>query len=360
MLKCYKVKIKTLAPVHIGSGQEIQKSEYVQDRKENRIYVMDTYKMFIGLERLHLVDKYEQFVLGSQRPVLFNFVKENNIRTEVYKQWAKYSYPSVPDADFKSIIQSCMKDAYGMPYLPGSSLKGALTNALLNDMLLKNERRETAFAVQNTEFKNKNQFLKQEAEKIQTDFFYKKRDEKSKLGNAANSLMRGLIVSDSKPLSCDDIVLCPKIDLKRDGTENKLNILRESICPGTVIESTITIDTAVLPIDDKRLDFALKSMYNNMQDKFLSFFPDVQKTDKTPVYLGGGTGYIQKTALYSLIHDRDTAVKTAARIHSYLAQNHKHSEDYAKYRVSPKTRKCTIIGGKKHDMGLCEISFQPI
>ncbi len=360
MLKGYKVKIETLGPVHIGSGQEIQKSEYIQDRRDDRIYVMDTYKMFKGLQRLHLAERYERFVLESQRPVLYNFIRDNAIRPEDYRQWAKYSYPSVPNADFKSIIQSCTKDVYGMPYIPGSSFKGALANAILNTMLLKKECPDIARSVENAQFKGRGRYLREEAQELQTTFFHQLREGQKNKNNAVNSFMRGLVVSDSAPLSPDDIVLCQKIDVKPGGEENKINILRECIRPNTVITLDITIDSDVLPFDEKKLDEMLRIMYDNMQKKFLSYFPDVQRTNDTAIYLGGGTGYIQKTALYSLIADRDKAVKAASSIHNNLAQNHKHLSDYAKYRVSPKTRKCTYINGKKYDMGLCKVSFQPM
>ena len=57
------------------------------------------------------------------------WLKQNGFRGTDYEQWKRYEMDagetSDPRARKQWEIQSFMKDPYGMPYVPGSSLKGS-------------------------------------------------------------------------------------------------------------------------------------------------------------------------------------------------------------------------------------------
>ncbi len=394
MIINYLAEITTLGPVHIGSGQEIKKSEYIFDRQLNRIYVMDPKKMFKGLSSLRMLDDFERFVFrqfdsvpvyrdanrsgNKQRDkVLFDFIKEKNIRPEIYKPWAAYSYKLEDSGDlFKrnNNIVAMVKDPYGLPYVPGSSFKGALVNILLGQKLMSNEDEELRNRVTSEvsgEVRSKTKYLQGSSEKCLVNGFHVLRSDKKPIYDAVNSTLRGLIIGDSKPLSVDDIILCQKVDVHKDGSEKKMPLLRECIKPGTVIEIPIEIDTDVFHYDINEIIAAITASYNNLELKFLRSFPgtsEPRRSDDNLLYLGGGTGFVQKTLVYSLYKNRDEAVKTSAKILNavFYRPNNKnakasyHLRDFEEHRVSPRVRKCTLYNGKRYDFGLCKVSFKPM
>ena len=77
MIENYKLKLKVLTPVHIGSGETIGKSEYVING--GRAYILDTYKLFKGLTQLGALNKYEDSVMKMKDISLYSFFQTNNI-----------------------------------------------------------------------------------------------------------------------------------------------------------------------------------------------------------------------------------------------------------------------------------------
>ena len=373
-IKNYEIKIEVLGPLHIGNGKKISKAEYVYDKTDKKFYIMDTFKMFKGLARLGLLEQFEKFVFeGSnnkkQKEVdLSYFLRTNNVKKEDYKSWASYSYMANSDADNKNYILECIKDPYNMVYVPGSSLKGAIRNAILNAVLLKNDKFEAiARSVETAEFKNRNYYLLQEAELLNTKIFHRMRkceDPNLKIENVVNDIFRAFRVSDSKPISTENIVLCKKVDVFGDGSRNELkNILRESIKPNTIIEASLEIDESVFKMSLESIENAIKIMYNNTKRNFLSKFPNVHNEKGVLLYIGGGSGFVSKTAIYSLYHDEKRALKNASEILDKVCPKDNmgnHKIDQYEYGVSPRVRKCTLYNNKLYDFGLCRIEFKPI
>lgn len=58
-LKHYKMKLKTLAPLYIGSGKEVTKKQYIF--ANNKIYVIDVPKFLKFIADKNLTDKYMTF-----------------------------------------------------------------------------------------------------------------------------------------------------------------------------------------------------------------------------------------------------------------------------------------------------------
>ncbi|MBR1738102.1 MAG: type III-A CRISPR-associated RAMP protein Csm5 [Firmicutes bacterium] len=379
MLKCYKVKIKTLAPVHIGSGQEIQKSEYVYDKKSGMLYVMDTYKLFEGLSKFNLLDRFEEFILRSPEATMTDFVEKNGIT--VFKDWAAYSYYVGKAKKYTNPIKGYVKDAYGMPYIPGSSLKGAIRSALLSTVLRqKNEMFANIATETEKERKGYNYLSRQSSELDVKVFHAARKNEKgepyTKINNAVNSKMRGLIISDSKPVSKDSLIVCRKEDIVKDGTAKSISLLRECIAPNTELEFTMTIDTDVFKYSAETLEVAVKSQYKYIKTAFMDNFSAAIKNDisnGTLLFMGGGTGYVSKTVTYSLFYEKvgnKRAVKNTSKILHNVFYNDRmppkmkkmasHINDPNDFGISPRVRKCTKYKDKFYDMGLCEIIFQPI
>ncbi|MCL0091742.1 type III-A CRISPR-associated RAMP protein Csm5 [Dehalococcoidales bacterium] len=110
------MEIKTLSPVHIASGREELFLDHDFVRQENQILVMDIDKM------LSLVDEHQ--LKGQLEPKIDNLINPSQ-----YSQCLAYKL-AIEGATPQRIVAQ-QKDPYLKPYLPGSSIKGALRTAIL-------------------------------------------------------------------------------------------------------------------------------------------------------------------------------------------------------------------------------------
>lgn len=351
-LKHYKIKLTTLAPVFVGSGREINKRAYIFDGSV--VYVADEKKLMDVIISKNLVNSY----FDSMQLPYFNlkiWLDKNGISD--YKSLSAYTLLGVENIDDKHSlkeIRECIKNAYNEPYIPGSSLKGLLRTIILwnkvhdNYNKLASVRKELSDGLNARKVKSA---LNSPAVKMEKSFF------NTKIDNVDASIMRGLIVSDSKPLSLDDIVLCEKIDINLKGKEKRPNILRECIRPKTEIEFDLTIDSSVFKYDIDTLNKMTEQYSKAYDDIVTSVFPQI--TDRgNGIFIGGGVGYFSKTVTYSLFNKKDDAVNF---VRSYLSKttpwNHKHKDDR---KLSPHMIKCTCCDGKIYEMGKCRIEIEEI
>lgn len=363
----YKMKLKTLSPVHIGSGETISKTEAMIDSLKNTVYIPDTNKLFCGLIQLGLAEKYEESIINGTGFDLMEFLKLNKVPQSTYLSWVRYSY-SLGSMEPKQMnISTCLKDTYSMPYIPGSSVKGAIRTAILAAELLNNHRLtidEKLGRTHNTKDKLKTmERLESGVEEglFHTIKFGKRYEQKIKKNNAVRSVFKGLLISDSEPIPTDHITLCQKIDMFPDGERKKLNVYRECIKPGTEIVFSITIDDSVFPYDTEQILAALNWYFEDQRENFLDYFSE-SKSPSIPdgdiLYLGGGTGFASKTVTYQIFNNLNTAAETVQEIMAFKFKDHYHDCDLQNYNISPHMRKCTVCDGRLYDMGLCGIAFE--
>ena len=140
-LKNYTIELTTLAPVFIGSGEQLGKKEYVYDKDDKKAWIFDKKILYKHILEEKLSDAYESYILGRNGD-LYVWMKENAISKSTYSIWAKYcldcSYTDLTERNRD--ISLFVKDPYGLPYIPGSSLKGAVRTALLGYKLSKNSQ----------------------------------------------------------------------------------------------------------------------------------------------------------------------------------------------------------------------------
>ncbi len=95
-------------------------------------------RLYRFLQEKRLTDAYESFML-NERNDFSDWLRTYHILDEQCRPWIAYTLDS-GDAVFatrgKKEIATFVKDAYGCPYVPGSSLKGALRTALLAAMIM--------------------------------------------------------------------------------------------------------------------------------------------------------------------------------------------------------------------------------
>lgn len=368
-LKQYRFVMKTLAPVFIGGGKDAGKKEYVFDRDKNTIMFFDVRKLYNGLEEQGLMPAFQDYMLKDNRD-LFTFFCSNNVKPAVYQQWASYNIP-VGDRGLinhsTKNIALFVKDPYGKPYIPGSSLKGMLRTILENAYYLDETHADMADRMADQidreidHKKGRRYYLTNENREMAEDAFHRRlfpdkhgKYTKWQLREMVNDCMRGLIVSDSRPLEPSDLCVCQKIDVSKAGKENPSIILRECIKPGIQIAFQITLDTKLFPMTVHDIIVAMRQFYKNYQAVYMNRFQNVPKTfgNSTTFFLGGGAGYVSKTATYAVFPPDEAAYQTGKILNNTQPKKHKHFND-KKLGVSPHMLKCTRYNNRMYQMGAC-------
>lgn len=330
-MKNYKITLDVLTPVHIGNGNTIEKKDF--EVKGNTVNIYDPLKLHAILGR-----SYEDFLMSNY--TLTDFLRNNRVNVS---KALLYSLPSHGISIRKSDgLVEFIKDPYGLPYIPGSSLKGAIRTAILSQLVYENKNNSySSYANSSIDRRNGRDI------------------EKQAFGDNTKSIFQQIKVSDSLPLSRKDLILCKKVDIFRDGnTNNKLNLCRESLKPGTEVTFSLTLDESLAREGDPyTVDFIMKAINNfskeyskEYQSKFSNF--DNSYHRENIIYLGGGTGFLTKTINQSLYGKR-----TLERTSSFLDgkfRKHNHRKDVA-LGVSPRALKCTIVNNKTVEMGICHI-----
>ena len=351
-------------PLFIGSGKEIAKKEYAFSAAKKRIYVMNTAKLCQLLGKKGLFSNYQEFIFGFHREDLGKWLEKNGVREEEYRECVRYRLDSADaavDTHSKLSVMEFIKDAYGMPYVPGSSVKGMLRTALLAYDI---HRNPGTYAGIKAKIKGsgygkgkRNLYLKKEASELENSYFRCLHRSGTKENDAVNDMMSGMIVGDSEPLSAEDLILCQRVELHADGTEKKLNVLREALRPGTTVRFPLTIDTGVCKISKEMLEEALRCFGEIYFECFLRKFPSFAMPKSDTVWLGGGAGFVTKTEVYPLFGDREGVEMTADIFHSTaVPKQHKHDRD-KKLGVSPHICKVTYYDGRRRQMGMCHIKI---
>ena len=365
-IKPYHVKLIAKGPIFVGNGEEYNKKEYVFDGKKGKVTIPKIEEMYSYLRRQGLSREFEKFMLNDRNHDLGEWLREKRIRGSDMEKWTVYSM-DCGDAILekgKMHILQCIKNAYGNPYIPGSSIKGMLRTILLSDQIVNEPARyqQLAEEIRNAsgQSKRREQYLLREMKNVEVEAFHCLGLNKKDKTQMVNDSLSGLIVSDSNELSVEQLGLFQKVDVHRDGTEKRLPILRECILPGTEISFTITIDRSKCRYTIEELKKAVESFSDNNYQFFLSKYRNIAKPDPGTVWLGGGAGFTSKTVNYPLHQARGLQMAMEVfdkTLSGKQKAEHKHNLD-AKIGVSPHVLKCTYYKGARLQFGECGIQFE--
>lgn len=293
--KKYKLTLTAEGPVHIGDGGKYGKKDYFLT-KQRTIAILDV-PNFVGKLDPDQLNDYCEFLKNDSRTGLQEYLDRKKgldavaQREQLYTLNAKLARARRGSYQYLDIWRF-VKDAYGCPYVPGSSIKGMLRTAILTSLIARDRQVYERLYNEGDALKN----LKRADVGIQQKAFWVEQLNKDK-NSAVNDILKYLSVSDSEPLSTDDLVLVKKYDKfskddygrhkKRLGKisdeeayyqGNELNIYRECLRPGTVISTTITIDERIeqyfdgLRLDKDGLPKTLLFSYELYRRFFLSHF----------------------------------------------------------------------------------------
>lgn len=260
-------------------------------------------------------------------------------------------------------IMTFNKDSYGMPYIPGSSIKGVLRSALLAWEIQKNpekyKRNKNEIELKSRERANRKHCLEHEINRLEQDVLYTLNRNEKKIGNAVNDKLANLIIGDSALIALDDIILCQKIDVNLRKEEKKLPILREAVRPGTQIRFSMTVqqDESNNFYSVENIMEAVNCMETLSNRYFYEKFGRGSK-EADIIRLGGGCGFVSKTVLISLCEEKTVEVvdNVFKNTLGKKYEEHKHGRD-RRLGVAPHTCKCTRYNGKLYDMGMGKVEF---
>lgn len=370
-LETVNIKLRTLAPVFIGSGQSCSKKEYILDTRKGLIYFPDLLQLIGLLKQRGLLPHYEAFLLDQRASDFLKFLQENQINETDYSKFIVYTInasEAVRDENFREVL-TFIKDSSGQPFVPGSSLKGAIRTALAATILKAGDKdRNWRLVEQADDNIQPRRYLKRETDQLERRIFqkldYRDRDG-NLIANPVNDFMRGIRISDSSPIAFENLVLAGKYDRRPDGTFNSLPIYRECLAPGTEVVMTMTLDLPMLKKAGLNLDgirdalhYFADQHYANFEQYFAESPDDADTTARegVDVILGGGAGYVSKTILYNITDNREKSLRQAAKImKKQFPVNHQHGKDEDNYKVSPHMLKTTLYQGCFYQMGRCEL-----
>lgn len=371
-LERMNLTVHTLSPVFIGSGERLSKKEYILDPKKGIIYFPDLVRLMAYLQQRRLLEEYESFLIQTRQNDLRAFLLNNKINETDYHHFIRYTISAgeaVKTENFREVL-TFVKDIDGRPYIPGSSIKGAIRTALAAQLMKKIDGKRMQKSILNADHsQSPRKYLSWENNHMEQELFcsldISDPTNKSDLSRRPiNDFMRGIQISDSAPLAYDQLTLTGKIDRKPDGTISPLPIFRECLIPDTEAHLLITLDMPILKKagwDLPGIENALHKFADDHYAHFEQYYPEladdasIAAQHGVDLILGGGSGYVSKTLVYNLFADRKESLSMVAKIMHKQFRNHGHMKDMNSYKVSPHTLKTAKYREQYYQMGRCEL-----
>ena len=362
-MQYYKIMLTMKSPVHIGSGRTLKKKEYYYDSIRKKVKIIDLEKFAVLINSKGLFESYLEYMSRPGGYDLCEYFKRNKITNSELDSVSAYEI-ATSDLVFdkkKFDINTFVKDAYGKPYIPGTSLKGCLRTAVLANYIMNSDLvyddNRTSVRTANYRAKPK-KLLKQEEEEIQVKAFNTLNRLSRKPNNAVNDIMQGIIISDSEPLDTDCLTLCQKNDMHLNGKITNLPIYMECIKPGTCVTFDLMINESLS--GGITADFILESVKlfaETYSRCFMNeFYETPQLLSDNTIYIGGNTGFPTTTVVYNLF-GKEEGKKITVKILSALGFENKNGGDIL-LPVSPHILKTTVFDKHIYRMGEAEISIQ--
>jgi len=274
-LEVKRYKLKLLSPLHIGQ-EDIPFNLLVKLDGEGKFYVLDPLRLSEGL--LKISGNNESLVKEATNCLIGEFSKNSNADIvaifrrivrgdfEKLKQLIKYSSAySLKLRGSKEIgekIRSFIRDTYYRPYIPGSSIKGAIRTAFIYKILKEIRNRSPEFYKREIIENIRNSLNEYKIESYQSkrvkvsSYFKWFENELVQIFNLGQlevgsnqgphrDIFRIFRVSDTKPINKDELYL-EQVKVFNKGKELKFKIFIEAMPEDTVLEFTITYDWGLL------------------------------------------------------------------------------------------------------------------
>lgn len=402
----YKAKLKVITPIFIGGGDnyKISRFEYIFDEASSNIYILDLTKWTSFLRDNKILDMYIQFVdtqASEKKGGLNNmdfikryqmFFKKPFITEDVLRKVSKRIIKLSKDMnDFNTNDLICfIRNTEGKPYIPGSSIKGALRSAFMsyayksNSSIAQRHERDIAMLFKESDTKKiRNKLKDKTQEKIL--FNYKALIEhNTEQYEKTGDILSFIRVSDSSPFDEQNLFISKKYDhvyietaAKQMDKINSMPVFREYVLPGTEVEFEISIDlfnlkniktnNIAIPQNIEDIFKALMCKWNDLygQKGIMNKFPDIYqyipveacKDTKGLLMIGGGTGFHSKSVISSISNNEQATNITKQILDIIFPPNKKRKPHVFDKPISPRAVKLVRYGknAKYVIPGICRI-----
>ena len=143
----FKVSLETFTPVHIGCGEKYYPFEYFVDDKTKKLFVIDESSFLGRVENEGKLDEFTKLASSYTKTndSLLGFIKSlagDNYRYSVDIEHSAFGYITKQTAAFRAGISRFIRNRYDdNVYIPGSTIKGALRNAVVDFFMRRLEMR---------------------------------------------------------------------------------------------------------------------------------------------------------------------------------------------------------------------------
>lgn len=381
-----QIELNCISPVHIGSGVKLLPFEYLYDRRKRDVFFVDEGKFSELLMRHRLIDNFVADMRQRRPPYLLNWLTDHRIsEREMQGITVRRAKVHIRQNERSSLNDvACLETAAGgIPYIPGSSLKGAIRTAVIYHLLRQsaheNLRRKYWGKLQDAmSARDIKAEIGKLAKKLEEELLCQLKyvDEKGKYSDAAiQDVMRGLRVGDAMPTAKRlDTVILQKIDCsthanKSGRKEHSISLFRECIPIGSKFRFRITFEKEILAqIGIRDIDALIRMCRTYtasglaMQEHAFGrdYRAEFVEAGDADVMLGGGTGFLSKTIFYALAPGEEIGRKAVAALLDELFFDRRRRQPQHFHRqkdtvLSPRTLKLTWTDTDSNIMGLCAL-----
>jgi len=350
-LQVENFRLQLLGPVHIGDGRKVTGYEYLYDERARSIGVLDMGRFLDYIVERRLSDSFERYMSAPAGKKLSEWLRENAVSPADQSRLVRYTL-STTGGFRPNDLHFFVKDAEGLPYVPGSSVKGAIRTALAHAWL-------SAGRVDAPDQFVQFDHPKTAAKDLEIELFNRLPRNTQNRRDMVNDVLGGIRVSDSPPLPLDALIFSKKLDRALDGSHRPMPLLRECLRSGTEIPVRIVFDQSILRgfgLDAgavlKALEAYSDCVRKSFDDRFPALSGDAPRPRGALLLLGGGSGFAGKTVVQSAFGSR--ALKVTADTLQRNFFRHHHDRD-VELGVSPRLMPMAAWRGGYCRMGLCRL-----
>lgn len=403
-MACRAYDLVTVAPVHVGSGEIRRANEYLYDKVHSMAYFLDETRWIAFLDKRQLMEPFLAYIEESSRQLgqrrgpfrgknLWDWLRAQGVQPRemealaVRRTRAERCVVSEKGSLNDVHLQMALSD--GRPYVPGSTIKGALRTGILYRMIQQESERFRGFwqeiwqeVASRGRARDKERTWQGIERRLETQALHTLRVDKEKPAEMVNSALRGLRVSDAAVAPREtETLLLQKLDAttkpNRQGeTRKTLPLFRECIPPGRRLHFTLTADFSMLrtigitSFDDifQGLRAYTVQALALLEEEFPKYRPQFDEAREADCLLGGGTGFLSKTLVCALARDAREARDFTAR---YLDEKFgRFDRNAGKWcpthhhvrldgALSPRTLKLAATAQEEWLLGLCRFEECP-
>lgn len=371
-------ELTCISPIHIGNGQVFKPYEYIFVKgRQPQIYFLDHTKWMQFLQHHDLIDDYADQVLKIRNLKLYGWLKSKRLGNPV-SLISQISSESVPIYFTKESKQECndivrqVKTIHGIPYIPGSSLKGAIRSAILFHCIRQHPEAYRRFwpKLCNLMSGTNRKAIQKVATQLERQTFSLLPQYTEVPNDALQSIMKGIAVSDALLTKNEkNTIILQKYDvsaIRGEGLKaHPLPIFRECIPAGQKLHFSLTLDMEIVKqigihtADDifqwlrEYLTFGLTLEKRRFGREYQGEFVESELAD---ILLGGGTGFFSKTVYYALAPEKEGQKVLAGFFdHVLFTRRSCHHHQQKDDGLTPRTLKLAWAGSDRWILGLASI-----